>query len=107
MKVILLKLEKGFLENLGDSKDYEAEVEHFMFDRWCEDRESEERFKKHFTIMPMVNFEQLIQLPLAKLDSGSTTKDRYPTVTSTLLNLYTVGASHAECTHVIFVKNWG
>lgn len=106
MKIFLMKTQKGFLEDLGEGKDFNVEIEHFEFDRWLEDREAENRIGKHVTIMPMVNFEQLIQLPLGKTDSGATIIDRYKKHTETMLNLYTVGATHAECSHVMFFKKW-
>lgn len=106
MKIHLMKVNKGFIEDLGDHKDFNIEIEHFAFERWLEDHEAEDRIGKHVTIMPMGNFEQFIQLPLGKTDSGATVMDRYKRHTDQMLNLYTVGATHAECSHVMFVKKY-
>lgn len=106
MKIHLMKLNKGFIEDLGDHKDFSIEIEHFAFDRWLEDREAEDRISKNITIMSMANFEQFIQLPLRKLESGATVMDRYKMRTEQMQNLYTVGATHAECSLVMFVKKY-
>ena len=104
MKIFLMKTHKGFLEDLGEGKDFSIEIDHYEFSRWLEDREAEDCIGKHVTIMPMANFEQLIQLPLSKTDSGATIIDRYKKYTEAMLNLYTVGVTHTECSHVMFVK---
>lgn len=108
MKIHLMKVNKGFIEDLGDHKDFSIKIERFEFDRWLEDREAEDRIGKHVTIMPMVNFEQMLQLPLGMdaVITSTPVKDRYPKITEILTNLYTVGATHAECSHVMFVKKW-
>ena len=108
MKIYLMKVNKGFIEDLGDHKDFSVEIENFAFDRWLEDREAEDRIGKHVTIMPMVNFEQMLQLPLGMdaVITSTPVKDRYPKITEILMNLYTVGATHVECSHVMFVKKW-
>lgn len=117
MKIHLMKPNKGFIEDLGDHKDFSVEVENFAFERWLEDREAEDRIGKYVTIMPMANFEQFIQLPLGKNLNGAPVMDRYKEHTDQMLNLYkehtdqilnlyTVGATHAECSHVMFVKKY-
>ena len=108
MKIHLMKLNKGFIEDLGDHPDFSIEIENFAFDRWLEDREAEDRIGKYVTIMPMVNFEQMLQLPLGMdaVNTNTPVKDRYPRITMILTNLYTVGAAHAECSHVMFIKKF-
>ena len=106
MKISLMKIQNGFLEDLGNENSFSVEIEKYEFGCWLEDREAENRIGNHITIMPMVNFEQLIQLPLGKTNSGATVIDRYKKHTETMLNLYTVGATHAECSHVMFFKKW-
>ena len=106
MKIFLMKTQKGFLEDLGEGKDFSIEIDHYEFNRWLEDRDAEYLIGKLITIMPMVNFEQLIQLPLGKTVSDANVIDRYKMHTKSMLNLYTMGATHAECTHVMFVKKW-
>lgn len=104
MRIQLLRLEKGFLEDLGDSADFTLVIERWNMDRWLEDREAEDRLSKKVTIMPLVNFEQLIQLPLGKTPSGATMMDRQKNFTDEMMKLYTVGAAHTECSHVMFTK---
>lgn len=108
MKIFLMKTQKGFLEDLGEDKDFSIEIERYEFNRWLEDREAEDRIGKHVTIMPMVNFEQMLQLPLGKTYNNTAVHDRIKdtNVWRDMLNLYTVGATHAECSHVMFVKKW-
>lgn len=108
MKIHLMRVNKGFIEDLGDHKDFSIEIERFEFDRWLEDREAEDRIGNHVTIMPMVNFEQMLQLPLGKTYNNTAVHYRIKdtNVWRDMLNLYTVGATHAECTHVMFVKKF-
>ena len=106
MKIYLMKVNKGFIEDLGDHKDFSVEIENFAFERWLEDREAGDRIGKHVTIMPMVNFEQMLQLPLRKTDSDATVLYRVKGITEKVLNLNMVGATYAECSHVMFVKKY-
>lgn len=108
MKIFLMKTQKGFLEDLGEDKDFSIEIDHYEFNRWLENREAEHRIGKVVTIMSMVNFEQLIQLPLGKTYNNTAVYDRIKdtNVWRDMLNLHSVGATHAECTHVMFVKKW-
>lgn len=106
MKISLLTCVKGFTDYLGESKDFHCLLENYDFDLWTEDREIEHKFPKTSIILTMDEFNELLQSPLGKTERSLSVYDRKPNITPRLENLYTVGLTHAECTHVLFHKKW-
>lgn len=106
MKIVLLTLRGGFIEELGESKDFTLDIKWFNMTCWAEDREVEDNLKKDVNIMTLAEFEKLTQLPLEVTPSGQPVMDRQKNVTEDMIKLFTVGAAHTECSHVMFMKKW-
>lgn len=109
MKIMLMKLEQGFLERLSDSPDHWMQIDRWDMERWLKDRHLDvapcSKKENNITIMTMAKFLEFINSPVLEVLPLTTIPiDRRPQETMHMMKLYTVGATHAECTHVV-IKN--
>ena len=103
MRFILLKIQDGFIEPLGNNHDFLCYIENYEYHRWAEARDIEERPRNYQDeILTLNDFLKFIQTPVTSMKAdGVTPDDRYKEVTETLTKFYQTATTHAECSHVL------